>query len=88
MTKLLTTEEAAATLRLHPVTLRGMARDGRVDGAVRVGSRWRFREDCTVLPAHPEPPRAAAPRPRRAASTSTLDAAIARHRPTARTTSG
>lgn len=88
MTKLLTTEEAAATLRLHPVTLRGMARDGRVDGAVRVGSRWRFREDCAVLPVHPEAPRPAAARSRRAAPTSTLDAAIARHRPTARTSTG
>lgn len=84
MTTLLTAEEAAAVLRLHPVTLRRMAREGRVTGAVRVGSRWRFAADCTVGPAQPTtagPARARARRP--VATPSALDEALARHRPTA-----
>lgn len=43
---LLTTAEAAAFLRLHPVTLRDKARAKEVP-AVRVGGQWRFEE--TVL---------------------------------------
>ena len=40
---LLTTSEAAAFLRLHPVTLRDKARAKDVP-AVRVGGQWRFEE--------------------------------------------
>lgn len=40
---LLTTTEAAAFLRLHPVTLRDKARAKEIP-AVRVGGQWRFEE--------------------------------------------
>ena len=39
----LTLDEAATTLRLHPVTLRALAAAGRVP-AVKVGRVWRFLE--------------------------------------------
>lgn len=38
----LTSEEAAALLRIHPKTLQRMAREGRVPG-FRIGDLWRFR---------------------------------------------
>ena len=39
---LLDSIEAAALLRIHPNTLKKMARRGEID-ARRVGRRWRFR---------------------------------------------
>jgi excisionase family DNA binding protein len=39
---LLDTDEAARLLRMHPRTLRTMARIGSIPG-VQVGRRWRFR---------------------------------------------
>ena len=39
---LLTTDEAAALLKVHPKTLQKMARDGRIPGH-RIGDLWRFR---------------------------------------------
>jgi len=41
---LLTTEQAAALLQLHPVTLRDKARLKEVP-AIRLGGRWRFDEN-------------------------------------------
>lgn len=83
MSDLLTTE-AAAKLRVHPVTLRRMAREGRVAGAFRVGDRWRFRDDCTIeparLPSATSTPRLRTRRP--APVSAELDAALALHRPT------
>jgi excisionase family DNA binding protein len=40
--KVLTTEEAAALLQIHPKTLQRMARQGIVP-AFRIGDLWRFR---------------------------------------------
>jgi len=39
---ILTSEQAAAFLQIHPKTLQRMARQGRVP-AYRVGDLWRFR---------------------------------------------
>ena len=39
---ILTSEQAAAFLQIHPKTLQRMARQGRVPG-YRVGDLWRFR---------------------------------------------
>ena len=39
---LLSTEEAAAHLRLHPKTLQRMARHGEVP-SIRIGKYWHFR---------------------------------------------
>ncbi|MDX8151875.1 helix-turn-helix domain-containing protein [Patulibacter brassicae] len=83
--QLLTATEAAAKLRLHPVTLRKMAREGRVLGAIRVGGRWRFEPDCTVEPLQrptaPEPAPRPRPAARRAAVGDDLAAALSANRP-------
>lgn len=42
--KILSTDEAALVLKLHPVTLTRLARDGRVP-ASKVGREWRFVEE-------------------------------------------
>ena len=39
---LLSTEEAAAHLRMHPKTLQRMAREGHVP-SIRIGKYWHFR---------------------------------------------
>jgi excisionase family DNA binding protein len=39
---LLTSEEAAALLSIHPKTLQKFARSGKIP-AVRIGDLWRFR---------------------------------------------
>lgn len=39
---LLSTEEAAAHLRMHPKTLQRMARQGQVP-SIRIGKYWHFR---------------------------------------------
>ena len=39
---LLTADEAAAHLRIHPKTLQKLAREGRVP-CIRMGKYWRFR---------------------------------------------
>jgi excisionase family DNA binding protein len=39
---ILTSEQAAAYLQIHPKTLQRMARQGRVP-AYRIGDLWRFR---------------------------------------------
>lgn len=39
---ILTSEQAAAFLQIHPKTLQRMARQGRVP-AYRIGDLWRFR---------------------------------------------
>jgi excisionase family DNA binding protein len=39
---LLDSEEAARFLRIHPVTVKRLARSGRLPG-FRIGNRWRFR---------------------------------------------
>jgi len=41
-TLLLDSEEAAATMKIHPKTLQKLARRGAVPG-IRVGKLWRFR---------------------------------------------
>ena len=40
--QLITSEEAAQLLGIHPKTLQQMARSGKIP-AVRVGKYWRFR---------------------------------------------
>ena len=40
--RLLDAEEAAALLKIHPKTLRRMARHGRIAGT-QIGRLWRFR---------------------------------------------
>lgn len=54
---LLTPEQAAHRLGLHPKTVARMAREGRLAGAVKVGKGWRFRPDGLVPapPRRPEP---------------------------------
>lgn len=43
---MLTLAEAAKFLRVHPITLYGMLRTGRLPGAFRIGQLWRInRED-------------------------------------------
>lgn len=42
--KLLTTEEAADLLRIHPYTLTRMARDGEIK-ACKVARSWRFTHE-------------------------------------------
>lgn len=39
---LLTAEEAAAVLQVHPKTVKRMAADGRIPG-MKIGKLWRFR---------------------------------------------
>lgn len=39
---LIEASEAASLLGIHPKTLQGMAREGRVP-AIRIGKFWRFR---------------------------------------------
>lgn len=39
---LLSSNEAASLLKVHPKTLQKMARDGRIP-ALRIGDLWRFR---------------------------------------------
>jgi len=39
---LLDSEEAGRFLRIHPVTVKRLARSGRLPG-FRIGNRWRFR---------------------------------------------
>lgn len=68
------TTAAAARLGVHRRTVERMARDGRLPGAVKVGSAWRV--PASALPARPEPAPDAVPpagrssrRRRRAAET-------------------
>ena len=42
---ILTTEEAAAALRVHPETLRRWARAGKVDSQSLPGGTYRFRAE-------------------------------------------
>ena len=44
LVKAFTSEEMAEYLRLHPYTIRRLARDGQIP-AFRVGGQWRFRKD-------------------------------------------
>ena len=76
---LLTPAEAAARLGVHAKTLTRAAKDGRVPGARRVGTGWRF--DPATLDLHPvaaPPSVGTAPASRRAGrpgtSTATADA--------------
>jgi excisionase family DNA binding protein len=46
---LLTPQEAAQRLGVHPKTITRAAAAGRVPGAVRVGRTWRFRADELAL---------------------------------------
>jgi excisionase family DNA binding protein len=55
---LLDSEEAGRFLRIHPVTVKRLARNGRLPG-FRIGNRWRFRfsdlddwAHATVLSQH------------------------------------
>lgn len=43
MQKLLTVEEGAEKLGIHPETARKWLREGRLSG-VKIGRHWRFRE--------------------------------------------
>lgn len=45
---LLTAEQAAERLGLHPKTVSRMAREGRLS-ATKIGGRWRFRADELVI---------------------------------------
>ena len=40
--RLLTSDEAAALLKIHPKTLQKMARNGEITG-IQIGKLWRFR---------------------------------------------
>jgi excisionase family DNA binding protein len=68
--RLLTTNEAAKILGLHPGTLTQMARDGRISGAQRPGGSTRWRFVPSELAVQPVPGRCipasptARPRPR------------------------
>ena len=42
--EVITAEEVAKYLRIHPYTVRRLARDGKLPG-FRVGGQWRFRKD-------------------------------------------
>jgi len=46
--ELFTLKEAAAILRVHPVTLRNWARAGKIVG-VKTGSHWKFEETALTL---------------------------------------
>ena len=50
--ELLSTEEAAAMLRLHPKRVQRLAREGKLP-AVRHGRRWLFRRDLLLRGAAP-----------------------------------
>lgn len=40
----LTAEEVAEYLRIHPYTVRRLARDGKLPG-FKIGGQWRFRKE-------------------------------------------
>ena len=42
---LLTLKETAAYLRVCPTTIYRQARKGKIPGALKVGSAWRFHKD-------------------------------------------
>ena len=42
--EVLTAEEAAKYLRIHPYTLRRLTRAGKVPG-FKIGGQWRFRKE-------------------------------------------
>jgi len=44
LTEAYTTEEIAKHLKLHPYTIRRLAREKKIP-AFRVGGQWRFRKD-------------------------------------------
>ena len=44
LVKAFTSEEIAEYLRLHPYTIRRLAREGKIP-AFRAGGQWRFRKD-------------------------------------------
>jgi len=44
--KILTVDEAAKMLKIHPETVRRLAREGKLPGAYRVGGQWRFDPGC------------------------------------------
>lgn len=45
MTKeMLTAEEVAKYLRLHPYTIRRLAREGKLPG-FKIGGQWRFKKE-------------------------------------------
>ena len=55
--ELLSTQEAAAYLRLHAKRVQALARAGRLPGR-RVGRKWLFaRRDLDALLGRPDPPR-------------------------------
>jgi molybdopterin-binding protein len=56
--ELLSTEEAAALLRMHPKRVQQLARSGKLP-AIRHGRRWLFRHDALVRRS--PPPVAASP---------------------------
>jgi excisionase family DNA binding protein len=77
--RLLSAEEKAEQLGLHPDTLVRMARNGRIPGAIKAGRAWRFRADCSkILPLEPPTsmPDSPAPRRRRSAPARRSVAAI------------
>ena len=47
--EILTAEEIAEYLRIHPYTVRRLAREGKIPGS-RIGGQWRFkRKDIDSL---------------------------------------
>ena len=47
--EILTAEEVAKYLRLHPYTIRRLAREGKLPG-FRIGGQWRFnRSQMNIL---------------------------------------
>lgn len=58
MSAMLTVEDVADRYRLAPKTIRAYARDGRVQGAMKIGALWRFDADALDIlpPARPEAP--------------------------------
>jgi excisionase family DNA binding protein len=41
--EILTAEEVAEYLRIHPYTVRRLAREGEIPGS-RIGGQWRFKK--------------------------------------------
>lgn len=49
-TRYLTTEEIAKHWQLTPWTVRELAKQGRIQGAVKPGRDWRFPVDACLTP--------------------------------------
>ena len=50
--EILTAQEVAKYLRVHPYTVKRLARAGKLPG-FKVGGQWRFRKDKIEQPTKP-----------------------------------